>query len=34
MNEQQPFEVIKNTDREGREFWSARDLGSLLDYKE
>lgn len=34
MNEQQPFEVIKNTDREGREFWSARDLGPLLDYKE
>lgn len=34
MNEQQPFEVIKNTDREGREFGSARDLGSLLDYKE
>lgn len=34
MNEQQPFEVIKNTDREGREYWSARDLGPLLDYKE
>ncbi|MGU9867715.1 DNA damage-inducible protein D [Kluyvera ascorbata] len=34
MNEQQSFEVIKNVDQEGREYWSARDLGPLLDYKE
>ncbi|MFH7827369.1 DNA damage-inducible protein D [Kluyvera chengduensis] len=34
MNEQQLFEVIKNVDQEGSEYWSARDLGPLLDYKE
>lgn len=34
MNEQQSFEVIKNVDQEGSEYWSARDLGPLLDYKE
>lgn len=34
MNEQQLFEVIKNVDPEGSEYWSARDLGPLLDYKE
>ncbi len=33
MNEQQSFEVIKNVDQEGREYWSARDLGPLLAYK-
>lgn len=34
MNEQQLFEMIKNVDQEGSEYWSARDLGPLLDYKE
>ena len=34
MNERQLFEVIKNIDQEGSEYWSARDPGPLLDYKE
>lgn len=34
MNELQPFEAIKYIDEAGREYWSARDLGPLLDYKE
>ena len=33
MNEQQPFEAIKNRDEAGREYWSARNLGSLLDFR-
>ncbi len=27
MNEQQPFEAIKNRDEAVREYWSARNLG-------
>lgn len=34
MNEQQPFEAIRKSDEAGREYWSARNLGPLLDYKE
>ncbi|HEP1065898.1 TPA: DNA damage-inducible protein D [Klebsiella aerogenes] len=34
MNEQRSFEAIKNRDEAGREYWSARNLGPLLDYKE
>jgi DNA-damage-inducible protein D len=33
MNEQQPFEAIRKSDEAGREYWSARNLGPLLDYK-
>lgn len=34
MNEQQPFEAIKNKDEAGREYWSARALAKLLEYSE
>lgn len=34
MNEQQPFEAIRKSDEAGQEYWSARNLGPLLDYKE
>ncbi|SSF29995.1 DNA-damage-inducible protein D [Klebsiella pneumoniae] len=34
MNEQQPFEAIRKSDEAGREYWSARNPGPLLDYKE
>lgn len=35
MSEQhQPFEALKYTDAEDREYWSARDLAPLLEYKE
>lgn len=34
MNEHQPFEEIKQVDKNGAEFWSARALSKLLDYSE
>ena len=34
MNEQQPFEAIRKSDEAGREYWSARNLGPLLDSDE
>lgn len=29
-----PFEKIKKFDDEGAEYWSARDLGKILEYRE
>ena len=34
MVPQQPFEDIRKTDNSGNEYWSARELAPLLDYKE
>src|SRR5260370_39086609 len=28
-----PFDAIRKVDEQGREYWSARDLGKLLGYK-
>ncbi|MDU1874712.1 hypothetical protein [Citrobacter sp.] len=34
MSEHQPFEAMKQFDDKGAEFWSARELAPLLEYKE
>ncbi len=34
MNDYQPFEALKSTHPHGMEFWSARDLAPLLEYKD
>lgn len=34
MNDYQPFEAIKSIDLKGAEYWSARDLAPLLDYRD
>nr|WP_314424296.1 DNA damage-inducible protein D [uncultured Erwinia sp.] len=34
MNEHQPFEKLRQYGSEGREYWSARDLAPLLDYRD
>ncbi|MEB4675934.1 DNA damage-inducible protein D [Enterobacteriaceae bacterium G50] len=34
MNEHQPFEDLRKSEGEGQEYWSARELAPLLDYRD